>query len=168
MLCWLKSGKSGHPCLVSDCKWKAFSFLLLSMGFPGGSVGKEPACNAGDTRDTGLTLGSGRCPGEGRGSTLQRSYAEQPVDGEAWRPAAHRVASSCAHCRSWAQGARGDCGSSCPAVTVCGLAPCACSSLWHFTIRGCWVLSDAYFYIYWDEPMLLILDFINVVSHIDL
>ena len=28
-------------------------------GFPGGSVGKEPACNAGDTRDAGLIPGSG-------------------------------------------------------------------------------------------------------------
>ena len=30
--------------------------------FPGGSDGKESACNAGDT---GLTPGSGRSPGEG-------------------------------------------------------------------------------------------------------
>ena len=28
-------------------------------GFPGGSVGKEPACNAGDTRDAGSIPGSG-------------------------------------------------------------------------------------------------------------
>ena len=31
-----------------------------SEGFPGGSVGKESACNAGDTGDTGSTPGSGR------------------------------------------------------------------------------------------------------------
>ena len=31
-------------------------------GFPGGSDGKESACNAGDT---GLIPGSGRSPGEG-------------------------------------------------------------------------------------------------------
>ena len=32
------------------------------MGFPGGSEGKESACNAGDP---GLIPGSGRSPGEG-------------------------------------------------------------------------------------------------------
>ena len=32
------------------------------LGFPGGSDGKESACNAGDM---GFIPGSGRCPGEG-------------------------------------------------------------------------------------------------------
>ena len=32
-----------------------------SLGFPGGSYGKESACNAGDL---GLILGSGRSPAE--------------------------------------------------------------------------------------------------------
>ena len=36
--------------------------LLTAYGFPGGSVGKEFSCNAGDL---GLNLGSGRSPGEG-------------------------------------------------------------------------------------------------------
>ena len=34
------------------------------MGYPGGSDGKEPACNVGDM---GLIPGSGRSPGEGNG-----------------------------------------------------------------------------------------------------
>ena len=42
------------------------------MGFPGGSVGKESACNAGDP---GLIPGSGRTPGEGIGYPLQYSWA---------------------------------------------------------------------------------------------
>ena len=37
------------------------------VGFPGGSVGKESACNAGDM---GLILGSGRIPGGGNGNPL--------------------------------------------------------------------------------------------------
>ena len=41
------------------------------MGFPGGSVGKESTCNAGDP---GLILGSGRYPGEGKGYPLQYSW----------------------------------------------------------------------------------------------
>ena len=36
------------------------------VGFPGGSDGKVPACNAGDP---GSMPGSGRPPGEGTGST---------------------------------------------------------------------------------------------------
>ena len=37
-------------------------------GFPNGSVGKEPACNAGDTKRY-----QGRSPGEGSGNTQQYS-----------------------------------------------------------------------------------------------
>ena len=37
---------------------------MLLVGFPGGSVGKESVCNAGDP---GLIPGSGRSPGEGIG-----------------------------------------------------------------------------------------------------
>ena len=33
-----------------------------------GASGKEFACNAGDTGDTGLIPGSGRSPGEGNGN----------------------------------------------------------------------------------------------------
>ena len=35
------------------------------MGFPGGASGEEPACNAGDVRDSGSIPGLGRSPGEG-------------------------------------------------------------------------------------------------------
>ena len=40
----------------------SFSLKYLLKGFPGGSDGKESACNAGDP---GSILGSGRSPGEG-------------------------------------------------------------------------------------------------------
>ena len=39
----------------------------MACGFPGGSDGKESACNAGDT---GLVPGSGRSPGGGDGNPL--------------------------------------------------------------------------------------------------
>ena len=38
--------------------------MLKYTGFPGGSDGKESACNSGDP---GLILGLGRSPGEGNG-----------------------------------------------------------------------------------------------------
>ena len=61
------------------------------MGFPGGSDGKESACNAGDP---GSIPESGRCPGEGNGNWLQYSCLENPMDREVWWAAVHGVAKS--------------------------------------------------------------------------
>ena len=47
------------------------------MGFPGGSAGKESACNAGDL---GSIPGLGRPPGEGNGYSLQDSGLEKSMD----------------------------------------------------------------------------------------
>ena len=44
----------------------------ITHDVPGGSEGKESACNAGYP---GLIPGSGRCPGEGIGYPLQYSWA---------------------------------------------------------------------------------------------
>ena len=38
------------------------------MGFPGGTVVKNPPATAGDTREAGSVLGWERSPGEGKGS----------------------------------------------------------------------------------------------------
>ena len=48
---------------------------LTKPGFPGGSDGKELACNA---RDQGSIPGLGRSPGEGNGDPLQYSCLENP------------------------------------------------------------------------------------------
>ena len=61
------------------------------MGFPGGSDGKESACNVGDP---GLIPGSGRCPGEGNGSSLPYSCLRNPMDREAWQASVHEAAKS--------------------------------------------------------------------------
>ena len=47
------------------------------MGFPGGSVVKNPPANAGVV---GSILGSGRAPGEENGSPLQYSCLGNPMD----------------------------------------------------------------------------------------
>ena len=62
-----------------------------TMGFPGGSDGRETACNAGDW---GSIPGSGRSPGEGNGNPLQYSCLENPMDGGAWWATVHGVAKS--------------------------------------------------------------------------
>ena len=51
-----------------------------AVGFPGGLVSKESACNI---RDAGSIPGWGRSPGEGNGTPLQYSCLENPMDGEA-------------------------------------------------------------------------------------
>ena len=48
---------------------------ISTWGFPGGSDGKESACNA---RDLGLIPGWGRSPGEGNGSPSPATGAQVP------------------------------------------------------------------------------------------
>ena len=65
--------------------------VLYSLGFPGGSDGRESTCNAGD-------LGSipelGRFPGEGNSNQLQYSCLENPMDRGAWWATVHGVTKS--------------------------------------------------------------------------
>ena len=61
------------------------------MGFPGGSDGKESACNAGDL---GSIPGSGRSPGKRNGYLLQYSCLENLMDRGAWQATVHGVAKS--------------------------------------------------------------------------
>ena len=56
---------------------------------PGGSVGKESTCNAGDLASI---LGWGRSPAGGHGNPLRYSCLENSMDRGAWRATVHRVA----------------------------------------------------------------------------
>ena len=53
---------------------------------------KNLPANAADIRDRVLIPGSRRSPGEGHGNQLQYSSLENPMDREAWKDTAHRVA----------------------------------------------------------------------------
>ena len=57
-------------------------------------VVKNRPANAGDTRDSGSVLGSGRFPGRGHGNPLQYSCLENPLDRGAWQTVVHGVAQS--------------------------------------------------------------------------
>ena len=61
------------------------------MGFPGGSVVKNPPANAGYA---GLILGQDDLPGEGNGNLPQYSCLENPMVGGAWWAPVHGVAKS--------------------------------------------------------------------------
>ena len=57
-------------------------------------MGKETACNAGDTEDDGLIPGLGRSPGGGNHNPLQYSCLENLMDREASWAAVQRVTES--------------------------------------------------------------------------
>ena len=63
----------------------------MNKGSPGGSDGKEFACNTGDV---GLIPGLGRSPGEENSNPLQYSCLENPTDGGAWLAKVHGVSKS--------------------------------------------------------------------------
>ena len=62
------------------------------MGFLGDSVVKNLPANAGDIRDLGSILGSGRSSGEGNGNPLQYACLGNLMDKRAWRATINRVA----------------------------------------------------------------------------
>ena len=65
--------------------------LENTMGFPGGSVGKESAYNAGEADSI---PGSQRSPGKGNGNPLQYSCLENPMDRGTWWATVHEVTNS--------------------------------------------------------------------------
>ena len=65
--------------------------ITKKLGFPGGSDGKESACNIGDS---GSIPESGRSPGEGNDYPFQYSGLENSMDRGAWLATAHGVAKS--------------------------------------------------------------------------
>ena len=50
------------------------------LGFPGGSLVKNPPANAGDAGDAGSIPGLGRSPGGGNGNPLQYSFLDKPMN----------------------------------------------------------------------------------------
>ena len=61
------------------------------MVFPGGSDGKESACNVGDL---GSVPRLGRSPGGGHGNPLGYSCLENLMDRGAWQATVHTVTKS--------------------------------------------------------------------------
>ena len=61
--------------VLMDQYFSLESGLNQLLGFPGGSGGKESACNVGDL---GSIPGLGRTPGGGHGNLLQYSCLEKP------------------------------------------------------------------------------------------
>ena len=71
-----------------------FTRHIFVLGFPGGSVVKNPSASAGDKRDGSLIPGLGRSPGGGHGNPLQYSYLGNPMDKGAWQATICRIGKS--------------------------------------------------------------------------
>ena len=67
------------------------SHIYTALEFPGGSNGKESACNAGDL---GSVPGLGRSPREGNGYPLHYSCLENPMYSGVWWATVHGVTKS--------------------------------------------------------------------------
>ena len=66
-------------------------FVYLDLGFPGGSVVKNPPAGA---KDADLIPRLGRSPGGGNGNQLQNSCLGNPMDRGAWWVTIHGVTKS--------------------------------------------------------------------------
>ena len=82
---------------------RTFFCIYWSLGSPGGSDGKESACNAGDTD---LIPGLGRFPGEGNDNPLQYSCLENPMDRGAKWATVHEVSKSQTQLSNFHQGVK--------------------------------------------------------------
>ena len=74
--------------------------MVLLLGFPGGSDGKESALNLGDR---GLIPVLQRSPGEGNSYPLQYSGLENSMDRGAWQATVHGVAKSWTRLSDWTE-----------------------------------------------------------------
>ena len=84
-----------YHCSISLSTFGVISVWILAfVAGTDGSVGKESICNAGDARDVGSILGSGRSPGGVHGNPLQYSCRESLMDRGAWWIIVHSVAKS--------------------------------------------------------------------------
>ena len=84
-------GIEASTCFLRTFIHSANIEYLLRVWDPGGSDGKESACNVGDL---GLIPGSGRSSGEGNGNPLQYSCLGNSMDRGAWQATVHGVTTS--------------------------------------------------------------------------
>ena len=61
------------------------------MGFPGGTVVKNPPANAGNEREMGSISGSGRSSGGGNSNPLLHSCFGHPMEKGPWRATVYEV-----------------------------------------------------------------------------
>ena len=69
-------------------------FFFLLLGFPGGTVVKNPPANVGGARDRGSVPKLGKSLGVGNSNLLQYSCLKNSMDRGAWQTTVHGIAKS--------------------------------------------------------------------------
>ena len=103
---WFLKNLTNVEMTVGDGRYSGWGDLSVpyrilphpAWGFPGGSDGKESACNVGDL---GSKPGLGRSPGEENGYPLWYSCLENPMDRGAWQTTVHGVTKSQTRLHDW-------------------------------------------------------------------
>ena len=92
MTSWTADRRASLSFTISQSLLRLMSIELVipSNHLPGGSDGKEAACNAGDLSSI---PGLGRSPGEGYGNPLQYSCLENSMDRGVWTEESGRLQS---------------------------------------------------------------------------
>ena len=83
----MESGTMVLMKLFARQQWRCKYIVTNVTNFPGGSDGKEFACNVGDPS---VIPESGRFPREGNGNSLQYSYLGNTMERRAWWATVHR------------------------------------------------------------------------------
>ena len=80
--------------VLTMCQASAWLVYIIPqvIKYPGGSSGKEPACQCRRHKRCKFNSGSRRSPGEGNGYSLQHPRLENPMDRGAWWVIVQRVA----------------------------------------------------------------------------
>ena len=110
--------------------------------------GKQSACNAGVTGDTGLISGSRRSCGGGHGNPLQCSGLENPMDRGTWRAIVHRVAKSW----TWLKRLSSSSSSSSRALQWSWTILC---NIWEFLLKFLRKIVSPFNSIFWEYPRSL-------------
>ena len=82
----------GHDWVTSH------THTMVTEGFPGGSVVKNPPANAGDVGSIPVL---GRSPGDGNDNPFQDSCLGNPMDRGAWQDTVHWVTKSSTQLSDW-------------------------------------------------------------------
>ena len=99
---WVLENLGKQELIDSLIKHNEKRFWLVYMIIVQWCSGKESACNAGDSRDTGLNPGWKRSPREGNGNSLQYSGLKNSMNREACQATVHGVAKSLTRLSDWA------------------------------------------------------------------
>ena len=88
---------------VGDMRFDIFDYnILLCIGFPGGTSGKESTCLCRRHEMQGLILVFGRFPGGGNGNLFQYFCLGNPMDRGACWATVHRATKNRTRLRDWA------------------------------------------------------------------